>query len=290
MSSPTHKTKLLKSRNKSSPQRINISAAPYDNPRKQIPVSQKILKSSEKLENYLYSASSGTVTRDLSKLPTELYKFMKTASREILQSESDLRLKELQAKKAEDTDECDSQGTSQSIISIHKRYNQSSYDKQMLNTSYDPHTINSEKLGIETLNDSSKHKETIEAQHRNRLLYSTVYKRCNQSIEQNIKRSLEKQNSNHSGKKTRKGQDPKGTKCELRHIPLNVKTPSNAAFNIPAKLDKTTKVKSGKNTKPNSQTPTTRFANQQKETIDQASKVVIAHYTRGKEISVIFYV
>ena len=67
-------------------------------------------------------------------MPSYLYKFMKNTSKEILKSDIIFQQTENHEKEEKvSNDECDSQLTSQSAISIHKRYNQSSNDKQFMN-------------------------------------------------------------------------------------------------------------------------------------------------------------
>ena len=80
----------------------------------------------------------------------------------------------------ESNEESDSQETSQSAILIHKRYNQSSNDKQVLQSTWDPTVKWQEKIESTITKEEDK-VNNWEKPNRNRLLYSIVYKRHNQS-------------------------------------------------------------------------------------------------------------
>ena len=118
----------------------------------------------------------------LNGVPSYLYKFMMDTSQKVLKNS----IIENQMEKQEKTDkesneECESQITSQSAVSIHKRYNQSSNDKQFTSTFNDPNTIITEKLAAENIKENLNNNESVEVPKRNRMLFSTVYKRHNQS-------------------------------------------------------------------------------------------------------------
>lgn len=91
---------------------------------------------------------------------------------ELLKSESNLQIK---AECEKDPTESASDTDSQSIISIQKRYNQSSQDKH-LNTEYDPNTI-TDKLQSVSNNEESK-------------LYSSIHKRHMRSSEKSQRNNI----------------------------------------------------------------------------------------------------